>query len=145
MGSSPNDTSVTQPSSQAVGMQTPENSSGIMPSQDTFTASPTYRDQHPFMGAVQEGLLAFGQGLTDQPFLTQHKTRELEKRKQAFEEWSSTKSPQAKAMAEIYKNLYGGASKTNKTLLSQAQIDEGKKLGATHYDDESGQWLMPVK
>ena len=138
MGSSPNDTSVTQPS-QAVGMQTPENISGSMPSFDTYTAPPTYRDQHPFLGAVQEGLLAFGGSLTE------HKAGELAKRKQAFEEWSSTKSPQAKAMAEIYKNLYGGASKINKTLLTQAQIDEGKKLGATHYDDESGQWLMPVK
>lgn len=92
--------------------------------------------QHPF-NRIGDVLMAAGDSGA-------YAALKQQKMQDQYKSWKQTQSPQAKAFAEIYKSLYGGKKSGGKTATAE-QIAAAKKAGATHFDDETGQFLTLVQ
>ena len=110
---------------------------------NNYPASPYMQmmQQHPILGSLATGAMAFGQGLTKQPYYTDFMNNQAalqgKQMENQYNVWQQTQSPQALAMAEIYKSLYGGGSGGGSPSFDWTKV-EG-------YDADKGISYNPAK
>ena len=113
---------------------------------------------HPVIMGLANAAQAFGQGLTKQPFYTENQANQASLQNTQEQNAASLMSPNNILNSMFLKQMMGQNTGTPAPVTGNGymsgtkgrvplpeEIAAAKKAGATQYNDQTGEWLAPVK